>query len=61
MECPLCKVELRILKTRIVLENDNTPDEETKVFSEMEMTCKNKSCANFNKVVQIIRQPMDMG
>jgi hypothetical protein len=55
MKCPLCRVELRILKSRIVLENDDTPDEDTKVFREQDLTCTNKQCTNFEKIVETVR------
>lgn len=61
MKCPLCNVEMRITKTRNILENDNTPDAETKLFVEQDMSCMNKDCSNFEKVVQTVRNEIPIG
>ena len=51
MKCPLCKIEMRISRTRNIIENDNTPDAETKLYIEQELKCLNKNCSNYDKVV----------
>ena len=61
MKCPLCNVEMRITKTRNILENDNTPDAETKLFVEQDLTCLNKNCSNFERVVQTVRNEIPIG
>lgn len=61
MKCPLCQVEMRITKCRNILENDNTPDAETKLFVEHELTCLNKNCANYEKVVETVRNEIPIG
>lgn len=61
MKCPLCNVEMRITKTRNILENDNTPDAETKLFVEQDLSCMNKDCSNFEKVVQTVRNEIPIG
>ena len=61
MKCPLCSVEMRITKTRNIIENDNTPDAETKLFVEQELKCLNKKCSNFDKVVETIRNEIPIG
>lgn len=61
MKCPLCSVEMRITKTRNILENDNTPDAETKLFVEQDLSCLNKNCSNYEKVVKTVRSEIQIG
>lgn len=61
MKCPLCSVEMRITKTRNILENDNTPDAETKLFVEQDLSCLNKNCSNYEKVVKTVRSEIPIG
>lgn len=61
MKCPLCQVEMRITRSRNVVENDDTPDTPTKLFTEMDMSCLNKNCANYKKVVQTVRNEQPIG
>lgn len=61
MKCPLCNVEMRITKFRNILENDNTPDAETKLYVEQDLTCLNKECANYEKIVQTVRNEQQIG
>ena len=61
MKCPLCQVELRITRSRNVVEHDDTPNEETKLYVEQELSCLNKGCANYNTVVETIRNEIPIG
>ena len=61
MKCPVCQVELRITRSRNVVEHDDTPNEETKLFVEQELTCLNKSCSNYETVVQTVRSELPIG
>jgi len=61
MKCPLCSVEMRITKTRNILENDNTPDAETKLYVEQDLSCLNKNCSNYEKVVETVRTEIPIG
>ena len=61
MKCPLCNVEMRITKVRNILENDDTPDKETKLFIVQELSCMNKACLNYEKVVQTVRNELPIG
>jgi predicted metal-dependent HD superfamily phosphohydrolase len=61
MKCPLCSVEMRITKTRNILENDNTPDAETKLYVEQDLSCLNKNCSNYEKVVKTVRSEIPIG
>ena len=61
MQCPLCKTELRILKSRHVLENDDTPEQNTKLFIEMDMGCMNKECSNYKTVLETARNELPIG
>lgn len=61
MKCPLCKIEMRISRTRNIIENDNTPDAETKLYIEQELKCLNKNCSNYDKVVETVRSEIPIG
>lgn len=61
MKCPLCRVEMRITRTRNILENDNTPDAETKLYVEQDLSCLNKNCSNYEKVVETVRTEIPIG
>lgn len=58
MQCPLCKIEMRINATRHVVINDTTPDVETQLFIEQDLVCRNPKCSNNGKVVETIRNPI---
>ena len=61
MKCPLCQVEMRITKSRNVVLNDDTPNEETKLYVEQDLSCMNKTCANYENVVQTVRNELPIG
>ena len=61
MKCPRCQVEMRITKARNVVEHDNTPDEDTKLYIEQDLSCMNKTCANYKTVVQTVRNELPIG
>jgi len=61
MKCPLCQVELRITASRNIVEHDDTPDEETKLYVEQDLSCLNKNCQNYKKVVQTVRSELEIG
>ena len=51
MKCPLCNVEARITKTCTTVEGDESPNTETKVYTIQEISCMNKNCSNYEKVI----------
>jgi len=61
MKCPLCQVEMRIIRSRNILENDNDPDIPTKLFVVQEVSCMNKDCANYEKVVDSVKNELPIG
>ena len=61
MKCPLCQVEMRISKSRLVVENDDRPDKETIVYRIQELSCMNRDCANYDKVVESVRNRLPIG
>ena len=61
MKCPLCQVEMRITRSRNVVEHDDTPNEETKLYIEQELSCLNKNCSNYNTVVQTVKNELPIG
>lgn len=58
MLCPLCKLEMRITRSRYVVENDNTPDAPTKLYQEMDLSCVNEKCPNNGMVVETIKDEL---
>lgn len=55
MKCPLCDLEMVIKEKHRKIENDDTPDKETKVYIIHDMTCRNRKCNNYNKVVEQVK------
>lgn len=61
MKCPLCDVELRITKSRMLVENDDTPNEDTKLYIEQVLTCLNNNCSNYEKTVETVKNEIPIG
>ena len=61
MQCPLCKLEMRITSSRNVVEHDDTPDEVTKLYSVQDLSCMNRDCANYDKVVETVKNELPIG
>lgn len=60
MLCPLCNLEMRITNTRNVVEHDDTPNEPTKLYVVQDISCMNKECENYNKVVEEIKNEVPL-
>jgi hypothetical protein len=54
--CPICGSSLQIADSKLVFEGDNSPDTETKAFSQLTMVCTNatidpktkqRACSNY--------------
>ena len=60
MKCPQCQVEMRISRSRNVVENDTTPEVATKLYIEQDLTCFNKQCSNYKKVVKTVRNELPL-
>ena len=61
MQCPLCRLEMRITGTRNVVEHDDTPDVPTKLFIEQDLSCVNRNCENYDKVVETVKSEIPIG
>ena len=61
MKCPVCQLELRIVRSRNVLENDDRPDATTKLYVEQDMSCLNKECRNYQKIIDTVRLEQPIG
>lgn len=59
MKCPLCNLEMYAVSHKLVFENDDTPDKETKAFTEIELMCRNKNCANHERIVSTEKIPFN--
>ena len=55
MLCPLCKTQMRITATRIVVTGDESPDTVTRVFIEQDLSCRNPACVQCGKVVETVK------
>lgn len=60
MKCPLCNVEASISKTYTKVEGDNSPDTETKVYTVHEISCRNKKCSNYSKVIETVKHQLNI-
>lgn len=60
-KCPKCQLALRIIKSRNVIENDDTPDIPTKLFIEQDLACMNRNCENYSKVIETIKTEEPIG
>lgn len=60
MKCPLCSIEMAIKSNRHVVSGDKSPDEETKLHIEQDMTCRNKNCPNYGKVVDTAKNEIQL-
>lgn len=58
MKCPLCQLEMRITKSRNIVDIiDNIPH----LYLELDLTCFNKNCENYEKVVETVRDEQPIG
>lgn len=57
MKCPLCQVEMRITKSRYVVEDED----DVRLFIEQDMACVNKDCSNYNTVVETTKTEIPIG
>ena len=49
MKCPLCNLEMRVKRSRKITEDD-------KEYREVDLSCMNRDCPNFEKVVETTKQ-----
>lgn len=61
MKCPLCNIEMFAISNRMVVENDDTAEKETKLYVEHNMACRNKNCPNNGKVVLTVKDEIKIG
>lgn len=55
MLCPICKTEMRIMSTRQEVLGDSSQDQQTEVYTVQELSCRNKHCTNFDKIVETLK------
>ena len=51
MLCPKCKTEMRITNTSTIATGDDSPDTQTNVYFQQDLSCRAPECTNFKKVV----------
>lgn len=52
MKCPLCNIEMRIVKSAVRFENDDTPDFQTKAYRVLTLKCRNPQCTGYETQVE---------
>ena len=57
MLCPICQLEMGISSSNNVIEVDKETLQ-PKLYLDQELSCRNKQCKNFKKVVTKIRHPL---
>lgn len=61
MKCPLCNLEMRIKRSRNIVENDDTPDIPTRLYVVQDMSCMNRNCPNHDKTVDTVKNEIPIG
>ena len=59
MICPLCQVEMRITKSRNVVETDDEGN--LHLYIDQDLSCMNPKCENYDTVVETIRTELPIG
>lgn len=54
MQCPKCDCEMSVVNGYNVVENDDTPEKETKLYRVVQHKCLNKKCSNKDVYTQRI-------
>jgi len=57
MLCPICQLEMGISSSNNVIEVDKATMQPS-LYLDQELSCRNKQCQNFQKVVTKIRHPL---
>lgn len=60
MKCPICDVEMAISSSRYHVEGDTRADSKTILYHEQDMSCRNKNCKNYKKVVETVRNKLPL-
>ena len=61
MKCPLCNIDMHITGSKNIIEHDDTPNEETKLYRLQELRCRNENCENYNRVVETLKIELPIG
>jgi len=61
MKCPVCNIEAAIKAVKYVVEGDTSADEETKLYIEQEVCCRNPYCTNNGNVIKTVKTPLQLG
>ena len=59
MLCPICQLEMGIPSSNNVIEVDKVTNQPS-LYLDQELSCRNKQCQNFKKVVTKIRHPLQV-
>ena len=59
MLCPICQLEMGISSSNNVIEVDKVTNQPS-LYLDQELSCRNKQCQNFQKVVTKIRHPLQV-
>lgn len=58
MLCPKCNISAAIRHVGYVVDGDNDPNKETKLYVEQKFMCRNPQCADYGKVIGRKRNPI---
>ena len=61
MKCPACNLDMHITGSKNVVENDDTPNEKTKLYIVQQLKCRNKNCENYDKVIETNKIELPIG
>ena len=53
-------MEAFIKASRYVVEGDKSETEETKLFVEQDMECRNKKCSNYGTIIHTFKNPIKL-
>lgn len=59
MECPECGCRMKIERTYLEIEGDDSPALETKVYSVQELYCRNPKCGRYARMGEKLRYRLD--
>ena len=60
MKCPRCNIEGGIISSKYVTVNDDTAEKNTELYIEQQIACRNPNCADFGKVIKVVRNPLQL-
>ena len=60
MQCPKCKVEAGIVSSRYEVRDDDTAEQETKLYIAQDFVCRNAQCGDYQKIIYTKKNPLQL-